>query len=151
MKMRLSVFKFYRSKFEFWFSYHVMGLLLRTGGPEPLFICIQTLSLKKELLARELGFIYQNEADGPLFARITLIYKLNTPKLTFPPSFVNFLSGRPLRSSPPRLTLYIYILCHIVNIRNNCIYMFKKLATSAIMVELFLIKCTENRKVNTGG
>ena len=29
------------------------------------------------------------------FARITSIFELNTPKLTFPPSFINFSSGGP--------------------------------------------------------
>ena len=57
----------------------------------------------KELLTRERGFICQNEADGPLFARTTSIFELITPKLTLPPSFINFPSGGPFPPSPPGL------------------------------------------------
>ena len=37
------------------------------------------------------------------FARITFSFELSTPKLTFPPSFVNFPSGGPFPLSPPGL------------------------------------------------
>ena len=40
---------------------------------------------------------------GPFLARITFSFELSTPKLTFPPSFVNFPSGGPFPPSPPGL------------------------------------------------
>ena len=39
----------------------------------------------------------------PFFARITSISELSAPKLTFPPSFINFPSGGPFPPSPPGL------------------------------------------------
>ena len=40
---------------------------------------------------------------APFFARITFSFELSTPKLTFPPSLINFPSGGPFPLSPPCL------------------------------------------------
>ena len=40
---------------------------------------------------------------APFFARITFSFELSTPKLIFPPSFVNFPSGGPFPPSLPGL------------------------------------------------
>ena len=49
------------------------------------------------------ALFFETRLVAHLFARITLIFELNTPKLTFPPSFINFLLGEPLPPSPPGL------------------------------------------------
>ena len=48
----------------------------------------------------------KKEADGHLFYHITLSFELSTQKLTFLPSFINFLPGGPFPPSPPGLKRY---------------------------------------------
>ena len=83
-----------------------MGYLHRTGGPEPLFICIQTLKLKKELLAPERGFICQNEVDGPLFCPYNIDFWTEHPKIDLFTKFRKF----PFRGTIPSFSVWLFLL-----------------------------------------